>query len=168
MNLPGSVDIGPSESQTLSGFTESSHNSCAVESILGILPSVAPHLLKEKDTKIIKTLNAGLDQHNKKNNKAIQFPYASPTPVNEYDEDNSLFTRAFPWLFPGGYGDYGQFRNKKINVTDWTKNLLYYKDGRFAKDKIWCFLPLILQQEKRIKQVEDSLLMDFSRKVSKL
>lgn len=168
MNFPGSVDIGPSELQTLSGFTETSHNSCAAESILGMLPSVAPHLPKEKDTEIIKTLNAGLDQHNKKNNKTIQFPYADPTPVNEYDEDNSLFTRAFSWLFPGGYGDYGQFRNIKMNVTDWTRNLLYYKDGRFAKDKIWCFLPLILQQEKRIKQVEDSLLMDFSRKVPKL
>ena len=168
MNFPGSVDIGPSELQTLSGFTENSHNSGAPESILGMLPSVAPHLPKEKDTEIIKTLNAGLDQHNKKNNKTIQFPYADPTPVNEYDEDNSLFTRAFPWLFPGGYGDYGQFRNIKMNVTDWARNLLYYKDGRFAKGKIWCFLPLILQQEKRIKQVVDSLLMDFSRKVPKL
>ena len=43
----------------------------------------------------------------------IQFPNASPIPINEYDEENSLFTRAFPWLFPGDIGEYGQFRDKK-------------------------------------------------------
>ena len=83
-----------------------------------------------------------LDLHNKKNHTTIQFPYASPTPINEYDEDSSLFTRAFPWLFPGGYGDFEQYRDKKLNVSDWTRNMLYYKDGRFAKDRIWCFFAL--------------------------
>ena len=91
---------------------------------------------------MIKHLKNGLDQHNKKNHTTIQFPYASPTPINEYDEDNSLFTRAFPWLFPGGYGDFGQYREKQMNVSDWTRNMLYYKDGRFAKDRIWCFFAL--------------------------
>src|SRR5687767_14062278 len=28
---------------------------------------------------------------------------------------------------------------KKINVSDWARNMLYYQDGRFAKDRIWCF-----------------------------
>ena len=80
------------------------------------------------------TLNDELNLHNKKNQTTIQFPYASPTPINEYDQENSLFTRAFPWLFPGGIGDFGQFRDKKMNVADWARNMLYYQDGRFAKD----------------------------------
>jgi len=81
-------------------------------------------------------LNDGLTEHNKKNQTTIKFPYASPMPINEYCKDKSLFTRAFPWLFPEGYGDFGQYREKQLNVTDWARNMLYYKDGRFAKDRI--------------------------------
>jgi hypothetical protein len=141
-NLPSSVDMGPCETQTLSGLQGDLHNGCEIDSVLGLLPSMAPHLPKEKDKEVLNSLNTELDHHNKKNNTTIQFPYVSPTPMNEYEEDNSLFTRAFPWLFPGGYGDYGQFRDKTMNVGDWTRRMLYYQDGRFAKDRIWCFFTL--------------------------
>ena len=117
-NLPGAVDMGPSQLQTLSGLQGDSHDGCEIESVLGVLPSIAPHLPKEKDVPVVETLNDGLYQHNKKNNTTNEFPYASPNPINEYDEENSLFTRAFPWLFPGGVGDFGQFRDKKLNVAD--------------------------------------------------
>jgi hypothetical protein len=112
-NLPVSVDMGPSELQTLSGLQRDSNDGCEIESVLGFLPLLVPHLPKEKDKEVMKTLNAGLDVHNKKNCTTIEFPYASPTPINEYDEENSLFTRAFPWLFPGGVGDFGQYREKQ-------------------------------------------------------
>ena len=148
-NLPASVDMGPCQLQTLSGVQEDSLNGCEIESVLGVLPLIAPHLPKEKDAQVINTLNDGLSQHNKKNHATIEFPYASPTPINEYDEDNSLFTRAFPWLFPGGFGDFGQFRDKQLNVTDWARNMLYYKDGRFAKDRIWCFFALDFATRKK-------------------
>lgn len=111
--LPASVDLGPCELQTLSGLQGDLHNECEIEAVLGILPSIAPHLPKEKDAQVMNSLKVELNLHNKKNHTTIQFPYASPTPINEYDEDNSLFTRAFPWLFPGGVGDFGQFRDKK-------------------------------------------------------
>jgi hypothetical protein len=139
-NLPASVDLGPSQVQTLSGLQVNSPEPCEIETVMGVLPSVAPHIPKEKDAELIQMLNNELDQHNNKNHTTIQFPYASTIPINEYDEDNSLFTRAFPWLFPGGYGDFGQYRDRKLNVSDWTRNLLYYRDGRFARDRIWCFL----------------------------
>ena len=124
------------------GLEGNSPDQCDIEAVLGVLPSLAPHIPKEKDEHVIEQLKNGLDIHNKKNHTTIQFPYASPTPINEYDEENSLFTRAFPWLFPGGYGDFGQYREKQMNVSDWTRNMLYYKDGRFAKDRIWCFFAL--------------------------
>ena len=139
---PASVDLGPSEDQTLSGLQCESSEACEIDMVMGVLPSLPPHIPKEKDAHVIQTLNKELDLHNKKNHTTIQFPYASPTPINEYEEDSSLFTRAFPWLFPGRYGDFGQYRDKKLNVSDWTRNMLYYKDGRFAKDRIWCFLAL--------------------------
>ena len=140
-HLPSSVDMGPFQMQTLSGLQGNLYNGCEIDSVLGLLPLMAPHLPKEKDIEIINAVNAELDCHSKKNSTSIQFPYASPTPINEYEEDNSLFTRAFPWLFPGGYGDFGQFREKTMNVGDWVRKMLYYQNGRFAKDKIWCFCP---------------------------
>ena len=150
-NLPATVDLGPSEEQTLSGLQSNSPEACEIDSVLGILPSIAPHTPKEKDVPVIETINKGLEITNQKNHTTIQFPYASPTPINEYDNESSLFTRAFPWLFPGGYGDFGQYRDKKLTVSDWTRNMIYYRNGRFAKDRMWCFLLWILLQEEKIK-----------------
>src|SRR5688500_18986358 len=70
-NLPASVDMDPSESQTLSGLQEDSPEKCEIESVLGILPSIAPHLPKKKDAQLIETLNKELYQHNIKNHTNI-------------------------------------------------------------------------------------------------
>ena len=35
------------------------------------------------------------------NKPVMPWPYVSPEPVSEYDEDANLFPKAFPWLFPG-------------------------------------------------------------------
>ena len=148
-NLPGLVDLGPSHSQTLSGLQQNSQEIEEAQTVLGILPSLSAHLPKEKDAHIVNSLTDGLDQCNKSRHTTIQFPYASPEPINEYEEGNSLFTRAFPFLFPSGFGEYGQFRDKKITVGDWARDLLYYKDGRFAKDRIWCFFILDFDTRKK-------------------
>ena len=148
-NQPGLVDLGPCHSQTLSGLQQNSQEIEEAQTILGILPSLSAHIPKEKDAHIVNSLIDGLDQCNKSCHTTIQFPYASPEPINEFEEDNSLFTRAFPWLFPGGLGDFGQFRDKKITVGDWARHLLYYKDGRFAKDRIWCFFVLDFVTRKK-------------------
>ena len=95
-NLPALVDLGPSEMQTLSGLQGDSLEECEIDTVLGILPSIDPHIPKEKDTPMIQLINNDLDLHNKKNHTTMTFPYASPTPINDYDEDSSLFTRAFP------------------------------------------------------------------------
>ena len=61
MNMPASVDMGPCEFQTLSGLQGDLHNGCEIDSVLGVLPSVAPHIPKEKDAQVISTLNVGLN-----------------------------------------------------------------------------------------------------------
>lgn len=97
---------------------------------------------KEKDKDVINTINNDLEHHNKSHFTTIQFPYASPRHMNTYEEDNSLFTKAFPWLFPGGIGEFGQFRNNNLIMRDWARRMFYYEDGRIAKDRIWCFFAL--------------------------
>ena len=47
-NLPASVDLGPSKEQTLSGLQCESFEACEIDSVLGILPSLAPYIPKEK------------------------------------------------------------------------------------------------------------------------
>jgi len=41
--------------------------------------------------------------------------------------------------FPRRFGDYNDFYNNDYFLNKWMKKLLYYHDGRFAKDPIWCF-----------------------------
>ena len=48
----------------------------------------------------------------------------------------------FPWLFPGGFGDIKDFANTEQNMNEWGKRLLYYKDARFATDKIFVFFAM--------------------------
>lgn len=69
------------------------------------------------------------------------WPHVSEVAVSEYTSE-SLFPRAFPWLFPGGTGDFKDYRETELTVAEYAKNLLYYYDGRFAKDKFWCFYTL--------------------------
>jgi hypothetical protein len=127
------VDLGPSHSQTLSGLQQNSQEIEEPQSILGILPSLSAHIPKEKDANIVNSLIDGLDKCNKNHHTTIQFPYASPKPINEYEEDNSLFTRAFPWLFPGGLGDFGQYRDKKITVGDWARETTILQRWKVCK-----------------------------------
>lgn len=49
---------------------------------------------------------------------------------------------AFPWLFPGGIGDINDYRRTKIDIAEWAKKWMEFKDGRFVKDKIFCFYVL--------------------------
>jgi hypothetical protein len=137
-------DQGPSISQTAEMLDEQE------EIPFGILHGTAPHLPKQKDAFITNSLQQATKEANNKNQKAtINFPYVSQTPVSEYDTNSGLFSKAFPWLFPGGRGDFHQFRDTKLTVSDWAKNLLLYEDGRFAKDKMWPFYVLNFATRKK-------------------
>jgi hypothetical protein len=57
--------------------------------------------------------------------------------------------RAFPWLFPGGIGDYSAYRERKITPDEWAERMLMLDDGRFAKDKMWCFFALNFATRRR-------------------
>ena len=60
-----------------------------------------------------------------------------------------VFCMLFPWLYPGGNGDYLENRNIKITPMEWAKYQLQYADGRFSEDKIWCFYAQNYCQRRR-------------------
>ena len=71
----------------------------------------------------------------------MSWPARGVKPINDFS-DEKLFCLAFPWLYPGGVGDFNEIRRTPITEADWAENLLHYQDGRFAKDKLWCFFTL--------------------------
>ena len=71
----------------------------------------------------------------------MDWPFVSTEAVSEYG-GTEIFPRAFPWLFPGGRGDFNQYKQKNIDIADWVLILLRYEDGRFASDKMWTFYAL--------------------------
>jgi hypothetical protein len=71
----------------------------------------------------------------------VNWPTREIKPISEFS-DTKIFCLAFPWLFPGGIGDIKDSRLYELELSDWAENLLYYQDGRFAKDKLWCFFTL--------------------------
>lgn len=94
--------------------------------------------LSGTDSDINKELQDSVAKSPKKKQITVDWPQASSTPVNEFGEKR-LFAMAFPWLFPGGIGD---AKDSPIDINKWGKQLLYYEDGRFARDKIFCFYVL--------------------------
>jgi hypothetical protein len=81
-------------------------------------------------------------------------------PISEYS-DTKLFCLAFPWLFPGGMGDIKESRERDVDIGEWAENLLFYEDGRFAKDNLWCFFTLNYIQRHRNKSQSRWFVKDF-------
>ena len=96
--------------------------------------------LQKKDDHITAALQQSVRKANK--NTSIDFPFRSEIPVNEYDTTLKLFCKAFPWLYPGGVGDFNDYSEQNEDIDCWMERLLYYYDGRFARDKMWCFFAL--------------------------
>ena len=93
---------------------------------------------QKKDEATTTALRQSVSKINK--NTSIDFPFVSETPIDEYDTTSKLFCKAFPWLYPGGVGDFHDYSEQAEEIDPWMERLLYYFDGRFARDKMWCFL----------------------------
>lgn len=90
----------------------------------------------------------------------INWPTREVKPISEYS-DTKLFCLAFPWLFPGGMGDIKESRERDVDIGEWAENLLFYEDGRFAKDNLWCFFTLNYIQRHRNKSQSRWFVKDF-------
>ena len=97
--------------------------------------------LSAADRRINSELQQTLRAADNREEYTMDWPATSETPVSEYDNVR-IFARAFPWLFPGGFGDIRDYNNPEQNITEWGRRLLYYEDARFATDKIFCFFAM--------------------------
>jgi hypothetical protein len=96
---------------------------------------------------------------------AMIFPYVSSEPCNEYDDELHIFCMAFPWLYPGGIGDFTAYYDAcgRISLEGWLKNLLTYHDGRFARDRAWCFFANNYANRRRNQSAGNYYVKDFHK-----
>ena len=110
-----------------------------IESSFGIYLDNTIHKPGSSDNEVTECLEKAVSDS--ANSDKVNFPYVLEEAVNEYGTDK-IFCKAFPWLFPGGYGDLQQYREESVTPSDWLQSLLYYCDGRFALDKMFIFFAL--------------------------
>jgi Helitron helicase-like domain at N-terminus len=124
------LDLGPSPSLTM-GTQQSGDN---IQTFGYVNESLVTHLSSE-DTDIHNQLVQEIQGSSRKKEIEVQWPSTGPVAINEYSTTR-IFARAFPWLFPGGVGD---AKDAEDQLQKWGQRLLYYEDGRFAKDKYFTF-----------------------------
>ena len=142
-------DLGPAASQCLPDLETANVEDGLAQLGLHVIDSTPVSSSEDKETteKIISACKETGTQI-----PAVLWPYVLEEPVSEYDTSVKLFCRAFPWLYPGGVGDINDVREKKVSVGDWAEQQLLYKDGRFAKDKMWPFFTLNYVTRRRNQQ----------------
>lgn len=125
-------DEGPSPEQFLPFVDDIGESYAFTDEINQSLP-------KQKDDNITKMCEKAKNKGNKSAIPTISFPYVSPEPIDEFDSNLKIFALAFPWLYPGGIGDCNDQVTKKQPLKQILTQQLEYFDGRFAKDRLWCF-----------------------------
>ena len=95
-------------------------------------------VLSENDKIIKDGVDSAIEQCGNKDKISVAWPSTSANAVNEYTYSN-LFVKSYPWLFPGGFGDASSYPG---DLATWAEHLMYYYDGRFCKDKFFCFFAL--------------------------
>ncbi len=112
------------------------------ESVMGMMPKSFDHLPKQKDNNVTVTVDQATKNGSKPGVPVVTFPYAAKEALSEHDADQRLFVKAFPWLFPGGIGDYHDHQQHQMTVNEWIQRCALCMDGRFAMDKMWGFYAL--------------------------
>ena len=97
--------------------------------------------------KLKDTYNEKVPEHQR--DQTLPWPSVSDEPENEFT-GTRIFVNMFPWLFPGGIGDINETGRtaKTLHFKTWANYLLHYGDGRFAKDRIWCFYTENMRQRR--------------------
>jgi len=103
-----------------------------------------------------------------KSTKNINWPFIAKKAINEFQEEASILVMAFPWLFPGGYGSFDIASNKdNRQFANWIKRIILYFDGRFAKDKMFCFYILNILQRRQNQSKGSFFVNSFANEKDK-
>lgn len=127
------TDMGPAHTQALDPGNQGDNVQA-----FSYLDTGGRAFLSEVDAKVNKELRGAVSRTPNARVETVDWPDIEELPVNEFG-DKRIFALAFPWLFPGGEGDVKDFPG---TISTWGKQLLYYEDGRFARDRVFTFFAL--------------------------
>lgn len=113
----------------------------------GVLGECDNFELSEEDCEISKELSSCTKKT--KNCHVQDWPRISDRAISEHDPSMKIFCMIFPWLFPGGVGDISCTNDGSMSKETWAKRMMMYEDGRFAKDKAFCFYALNYLMRRR-------------------
>ena len=137
-------DLGPSPDINIAPVEECEANHVHN----GVLAEDSPIIASEED----RVIAEAIERTNTDGGIVLNWPSVGEKAVSEMTEEK-IFTLAFPWLFPGGIGDFKDSRkNKKITAHDWARRLMMYEDGRFATDKVFCFYAMNYAVRRRNRE----------------
>ena len=109
-------DLGPARKQ----YEQKLQEAGGITQVSGMVNINESPICSEDDEKICKFLDETAKNHGMLD--AIKWPKISSEPVNEYSFKCNIFSLAFPWLFPGGIGDYCDERKKMFLYMNGAKN----------------------------------------------
>jgi len=148
-------DMGPCPQHSIIEENKSGENI----KYFGYLDTGGKSHLSAEDKIINDVLQETMEDSKEKVNISVDYPQISEVPVNEFG-DTKIFACAFPWLFPGGLGDVKDFGG---NLSTWGKNLLFFEDGRFAKDKMFSFFAMNYISRHRNSSSGNWFVSDFNQ-----
>jgi hypothetical protein len=102
--------------------------------------------LTEEDARMLEEIRNR--KAGKEKGATVNWPAFGESPIYEYGE-NRVLCILFPWLYPGGNGNFNESIKVDIGVTDWARQQLFMADDRFAKDNTWCFYALKYAERRR-------------------
>ena len=147
------IDLGPSPAINVDPLESEN-----VQVDTAVYVETSPVLPSEEDCAIAKALESS----NRNKEVVLNWPSVSDKAVSETTDD-SIFTLAFPWLFPGGIGDFKDLRNRKFSADHWARRMMLYCDGRFSTDKIFCFYMLNCCTRRRNMNSGNFFINKFSK-----
>jgi hypothetical protein len=66
-------------------------------------------------------------------------PSIRQTPIDEASGKDRIFAMAFPTLYPTGRADFNASRLRKVDLNDYARHLMCFRDGRFGRHPRWRF-----------------------------
>ena len=148
-DVDGAVNHGVSRQQCIEPLeVDNNEMECS-----GVTGTNTPHLVKKSDAAAIDILKRTHEDASRTRAQSsvctMDWPQSSSSPLSECS-GVKIFANAFPWLFPGGVADIVDLdRMNQIKHSNWGRQMVYQKDGRFARDKLWCFFALNYIQRHR-------------------
>ena len=148
------VDAGPSPAVNVDPMDEEEE----IYTTSAVYMETSPTLASEEDRLVATAINSAA----KSGSVTFNWPSIGEQAVSELSSE-TVFTLAFPWLFPGGVGDLKDARIRKLTPQEWAKRMMMYSDGRFATDRVFCFYLLNYVTRRRNMNSGNFFINKFSK-----